>query len=90
MKLYVGNLPAGTSDTDLEDLFSPYGTVISARVVPTLHTGRSRGYGFVEMLRECGQQAIAQLDGQQVDGVFLRVNEAIEIWTNDVDEVDAV
>lgn len=90
MKIYVGNLPAGTSDTDLEDLFSPYGTVISARVVTSSHTGRSRGFGFVEMLRECGQRAIAQVDGQQIDGVVLRVNEAKEIRSSDVDEAGGV
>ncbi len=90
MKLYAGNLPAGTSDTDLEELFSPYGTVSSARVVTTMHTGRSRGFGFVEMLRKCGQRAVAQLDGRQIDGVVLRVSEAKEITSNDVDEVAAV
>jgi RNA recognition motif-containing protein len=76
MKLYVGNLPAGTTDTDLEEIFSPFGSVISARVVMTRHTGRSRGFGFVEMLREYGQRAITELNGQQIDCVFLRVNEA--------------
>jgi RNA recognition motif-containing protein len=79
MKLYVGNLPAGTSDTDLEQIFSPFGVVMSARVVMTRHTGRSRGFGFVEMLRQYGQHAIAELNGQQIDGVILRVNEAKEI-----------
>lgn len=78
MKLYVGNLPAGTSDTDLKEIFRPFGAVISARVVMTRHTGRSRGFGFVEMLRQSGQRAISELDGQQINCVFLRVNEAKE------------
>lgn len=79
MKLYVGNLPAGISDTDLKEIFSPFGAVISARVATTRYTGRSRGFGFVEMLQECGQRAISELNGQQIDCTVLRVNEAKEI-----------
>jgi RNA recognition motif-containing protein len=79
MKLYVGNLPAGTTDNGLEEIFGPFGVVISARVVMTRHTGRSRGFGFVEMLRQYGQRAIAELNGQAIEGVVLRVNEAKEI-----------
>ena len=48
MKLYVGNLPSSTSVTDLEDLFTPYGDVISARVLTTQHGGHPRGFGYVE------------------------------------------
>lgn len=76
MKLYVGNLPIDTSDSDLENLFSPYGTVMSARVAMTKYSGRSRGFGFVEMLRECGERAASELNGQHIDCNVLRVNEA--------------
>jgi RNA recognition motif-containing protein len=76
MKLYVGNLPIGTSDTDLQELFSPFGDVTSARVKTTRFSGRSRGFGFVEMLRECGERAVSELNGQQIDCMVLRVNEA--------------
>jgi RNA recognition motif-containing protein len=51
MKLYVGNLPANTSAKDLEDLFTPYGDVTSARVLTSQHGGHPRGYGYVEMMK---------------------------------------
>ena len=76
MKLYVGNLPIGTSDADLEELFSPFGAVTSAHVTKTKFSGRSRGFGFVEMIRECGERAASELNGQQIDCMVLRVNEA--------------
>jgi RNA recognition motif-containing protein len=76
MKLYVGNLPIGTSDTDLKELFSPFGEVTSAHVTKTKLCGRSRGFGFVEMLREYGERAASELNGQQVDRMLLRVREA--------------
>ncbi|MFQ6005037.1 MAG: RNA recognition motif domain-containing protein [Woeseia sp.] len=76
MKIYVGNLPLGTSDANLENLFSPFGAVTAARVITARYTGRSRGFGFVEMLREYGQQAISELNGRQIDHIVLRVNEA--------------
>lgn len=76
MKLYVGNLPLSTSDTDLEELFSPFGAVTSAHVITAKYSGRSRGFGFVEMLREYGQRAISELNGLQIDCMVLRVNEA--------------
>ena len=76
MKLYVGNLPIGTSDEDLEELFSPFGAVTSAHVTKTKFSGRSRGFGFVEMLREYGERAVSELNGQQIDCMVLRVNEA--------------
>jgi RNA recognition motif-containing protein len=82
MKLYVGNLPLSISDTDLEDLFSQFGVVTSARVITTRHTGRSRGFGFVEMLREYGQIAISSLNGRQIGSMVLRVKEAKEIRDN--------
>jgi len=78
MKIYVGNLPWSTTDSDLESLFSDMGGVSSARVITDRDTGRSRGFGFVEMSGEDGQKAIAELNGHQIDGRALRVNEANE------------
>ena len=77
MKLYVGNLSFNTSTQDLEQLFGEIGTVDSTNIIEDRETGRSRGFGFVEMSsKEEGQNAIAQLDGKEVDGRSLKVNEA--------------
>ena len=77
MKLYVGNLAFQTSSSDLQELFSQAGTVESASVVEDRDTGRSRGFGFVEMAtREEGEAAIQQLNGKEVGGRALNVNEA--------------
>jgi RNA recognition motif-containing protein len=77
MKLYVGNLSFQTSSEDLQQLFAQAGTVESASVVEDRDTGRSRGFGFVEMSsKEEGQAAIAQLNGKEVGGRALTVNEA--------------
>ena len=77
MKLYVGNLSFGTSSTDLENLFGQVGTVESASVVSDRDTGRSRGFGFVEMsTKEEGNAAIAEFNGKEIDGRSLTVNEA--------------
>ena len=77
MKLYVGNLSFQTSSSDLQDLFSQAGTVESASVVEDRDTGRSRGFGFVEMSsKEEGEAAIQQLNGKEVGGRALNVNEA--------------
>jgi cold-inducible RNA-binding protein len=77
MKLYVGNLSFNTSSSDLEELFSQRGTVESASVITDRDTGRSRGFGFVEMsTREEGEAAIRDLNGTEVDGRTLTVNEA--------------
>jgi RNA recognition motif-containing protein len=77
MKLYVGNLSFKTSSDDLQQLFSQAGTVESATVVEDRDTGRSRGFGFVEMAsKEEGQKAIEQFNGTDLDGRNLTVNEA--------------
>ena len=76
-KLYVGNLSFNTTNQDLNDLFGEIGTVESANVVEDRDTGRSRGFGFVEMSsKEEADNAIAQLNGKEVDGRELKVNEA--------------
>ena len=77
MKLYVGNLSFQTSSNELQELFAQVGTVESASVVEDRDTGRSRGFGFVEMSsNEEGQAAIAQFNGKEVNGRALNVNEA--------------
>ena len=77
MKLYVGNLSFDTSTQDLEKMFGEIGTVESTNIIEDRETGRSRGFGFVEMsTKEEGQNAISQLDGKEVDGRSLKVNEA--------------
>jgi cold-inducible RNA-binding protein len=76
-KLYVGNLSYSSTEESLAALFSQFGEVVSARIVTDRETGRSKGFGFVEMATaEGAQQSIAQLNGQQVDGRQLTVNEA--------------
>jgi RNA recognition motif-containing protein len=78
-KIYVGNLPWSTTSADLEAMFSPHGAVRSAEVISDRETGRSRGFGFVEMETDEGlQAAIAALNGQEVNGRALTVNEARE------------
>jgi len=77
MKLYVGNLAFQTSSEDLQQLFAQAGTVESAVVLADRETGRSRGFGFVEMSsKEEGQAVIAQFNGKEVHGRNLTVNEA--------------
>src|SRR2546422_5041764 len=77
MKLYVGNPSFQTSSEDLQQLFAQAGTVESASVVEDRDTGRSRGFGFVEMSsKEEGEAAIAQFNGKEVNGRALNVNEA--------------
>src|SRR3569623_2010540 len=76
-KLYVGNLPYSASRSDLEQLFSQHGTVQSAEVISDRETGRSKGFGFVQMgTDEEAQAAIAALNGQEHGGRQLTVNEA--------------
>jgi cold-inducible RNA-binding protein len=76
-KLYVGNLSYEMTNTDLENLFSPHGTVQSAQVIMDRETSRSKGFGFVEMdSGEQAQAAIKALNGQESNGRALTVNEA--------------
>jgi RNA recognition motif-containing protein len=77
MKLYVGNLSFQTSSDDLQELFAQAGTVESVSIIEDRETGRSRGFGFVEMSSsEEGQNAIEQFNGKEVNGRNLNVNEA--------------
>ena len=76
-KLYVGNLGYGVTDSDLSKMFEAHGTVESAQVIMDRDTGRSKGFGFVEMKTEQeAQAAITALNGKDADGRALKVNEA--------------
>jgi RNA recognition motif-containing protein len=74
--LYVGNLPWGTSETDLADLFSPHGEVVSSRIITDKETGRSRGFGFVEVGDADADKMIDAMNGTDVGGRQIVVNEA--------------
>ena len=76
-KVYVGNLPYGVGDSELQTMFEPHGAVTSAQVIMDRDTGRSKGFGFVEMDNgEQAQAAISALNGREVDGRALTVSEA--------------
>ncbi len=75
MNIYVGNISWGLEDQDLEKVFVEYGTVTSAKIIKDRATGRSRGFGFVEM-SDGGEAAIEALNGTEVDGRELVVNES--------------
>ncbi|MDO8546717.1 MAG: RNA-binding protein [Nitrospirales bacterium] len=76
-KLYVGGLPYSTTEQQLSELFAPQGSVASAKVITDKFTGQSRGFGFVEMSTEDeAQKAISALNGTQLDGRTMTVNEA--------------
>lgn len=74
--LFVGNLPWSVDDQKLENLFAEYGEVQSAKVILDRDTGRSRGFGFVEMEDDAADAAISSLNESEVDGRNIRVNEA--------------
>ena len=76
MKLYVGNLPWSTTESDLHDMFGAYGTVESANLITDRETGRSRGFAFVEMAQAEGSRAMSELNGKEIDSRPLKVNEA--------------
>jgi cold-inducible RNA-binding protein len=76
-KLYVGNLSYGVRDSDLEEMFAAYGSVQSAQVIVDRDTGRSKGFGFVEMENDQeAKAAITGLNGKEMEGRTLTVNEA--------------
>ena len=75
-KLYVGNLPFSATETEINELFSKHGTVHSVALINDRETGRPRGFGFVEMDDEAATAAISALNGQEMGGRDLRVNEA--------------
>ena len=77
MRIYVGNLSYSITDQELEEAFSPFGQVESAQVVTDRYSGRSKGFGFVEMgEKEEAEAAIAALNGKELSGRALTVNEA--------------
>ncbi len=77
MNIYVGNLSYGMSEDELREAFAAYGDVSSVKILTDRETGRSRGFGFVEMPNQNeGEAAVAQLNGKEVGGRTLRVNEA--------------
>jgi len=77
MNIYVGNLSYGMSEDELRDAFAAYGDVASVKILTDRETGRSRGFGFVEMPNQSeGESAITQLNGKDLGGRALRVNEA--------------
>ncbi len=77
-KIFVGNLPFSTTEQDLRDMFAPYGSVQSAKIVTDRDSGQSRGFGFVEMPNFEAARAIESLNGKSIGGRPLRVNEAQE------------
>ena len=77
-RIYVGNLPWSADENSLRELFAAIGEVHSAAVITDRETGRSRGFGFIEMDNGDADKAISQLNGQDMDGRPLRVNEARE------------
>lgn len=77
-KIFVGNLPFATTSEDLKEIFAAYGEVVSANVVTDRATGRSRGFGFVEMESAGADAAISALNGKELGGRALRVDEAKE------------
>lgn len=77
MNIYVGNLSYGVSDDNLREVFEAFGEVSSAKVITDRHSGRSKGFGFVEMDNDAeANAAIEQLDGAEIDGRPVKVNEA--------------
>ena len=77
MNIYVSNLSFNVQDEDLREFFAPYGEVTSAKIINDRETGRSRGFGFVEMSDDtASKKAIAELDGADVEGRTIKVVEA--------------
>jgi RNA recognition motif-containing protein len=83
-RLYVGNLPFSQNDQTIEELFAEFGTVEFAKVITIRNSGRSKGFGFVEMsTEEEAQEAISQMNGKEIEGRNLIVNEAKPLERND-------
>ncbi len=78
MNIFVGNLPFTATEDDVADLFAAYGTVDSVRLISDRNTGRPRGFGFVELDDEAARKAIEALDGKDMGGRALKINEAKE------------
>jgi RNA recognition motif-containing protein len=77
VNIYVGNLPFSVTEADLRDLFAEYGTVDSVAIVLDRETGRPRGFGFIELAADArAQDAIRDLDGTDLQGRAIKVNEA--------------
>lgn len=77
MNIYVGNLPYRMTDDELRDLFTPFGEVTSAKIIMDKMTDRSKGFGFVEMSdKAAAEKAIREVNGKDIGGRPLRVNEA--------------
>ena len=76
MKLYVGNLPYSTTDDSLRAMFEPYGRVDSATVITDRNTGQSKGFGFVEMPDNEAKEAMSAINGQQIGGRSIKVDQA--------------
>ncbi len=76
MKIYVGNLPWSVASPELEELFAKFGEVQSADVIMDRDTGRSRGFGFVEMADDAGNSAIEELNDTEIDSRRIRVSQA--------------
>lgn len=77
LNIYVGNLPYNTTDADLQQLFGQFGAIQKTSIIMDRETGRSRGFGFVEMADEAqGQAAVEALNGKEFGGRYLTVNEA--------------
>src|SRR5204862_314868 len=77
-KIYVGNLPFSATDAEVRELFAQHGTVESVSIITDRDTGRPRGFGFVEMSRADASRAIQHINGKELGGRALRVNEAQE------------
>ncbi len=75
-KIYVGNLPFSATEDEVEELFAPFGEVISVKLITDRDTGRARGFGFVEVEDAALEEAVAQLDGSDMGGRQLKVSEA--------------
>ena len=78
LNIYIGNLPYETTGQELSDLFAEYGKVTSAKIITDRETGRSRGFGFVEMSDDDAKKAIEELNGVEYKGFQLTVNQARE------------